>query len=452
MRVLIASLCFQPLLGKIREIYTSNGMCVASKCINPIFPGLEDLHRLDGGVEWVCSELKQVSPNLGFCSQAVDYHSSIPKHNATKEGSLEEAIRLNEQTAITMYAYHLSAMGMEYWDYTDPASSSDHCIRSVWKLACYTYFPRAPKDCKKDDEVKYLRPCESSCHSYVRSCGVECCDESVKCVFEHSKRISADVKVVTKGYYPETGPSEHCTGAASRASPLWILLGLLLMHCNRRTTLLILLVGSLCMLPTVRGDIEGSHRIGNWRAHPDYLTKFKYVPPGGTSEDALLNSCSIPNLSHTLQCSGHGMCKAWDENDLNNTVMFCECDPGWADPECRTKRKSQAAAFSLALFLGFTGADMFYLDFPIAGSAKLCTLGGLGFWWIWDIISIGSSPVYSSNFRVADNLPHWVYVFSCVAAGCFVGFTCFISSTMQNIRARRKGAMMLMTDEEYSYQ
>jgi hypothetical protein len=31
---------------------------------------------------------------------------------------------------------------------------------------------------------------------------------------------------------------------------------------------------------------------------------------------------------------------------------MCECDPDWADPECRTKRKSQAVAYTLALFLG----------------------------------------------------------------------------------------------------
>lgn len=296
-----------------------------------------------------------------------------------------------------------------------------------------------------------MRPCESSCHTYIRSCGVECCDESVKCVFEHSKMVSSDVKVVTKGYYPETGPSENCTGAAFRASPLWILLGLILMHCHRRTTLLIVLVGSICLLPTVRGDIEGSHRTGNWRKNPDYLTKFKYVPAGGKAEDAIFNSCSVPDLAHTLQCSGHGVCKPWDDNDVNNPVRFCECDPGWADPECRTKRKSQAAAYSLSLFFGYTGADMFYLGFPISGSAKLCTFGGFGFWWIWDIVRIGSDQVYARHFRVADNLPHWAFVLTSVMAACFIGFVCTISSIMRNIHTRRKGAMLVMSEEQYSY-
>ena len=39
-------------------------------------------------------------------------------------------------------------------------------------------------------------------------------------------------------------------------------------------------------------------------------------------------------------------------------------------------------------WLGFLGIDHFYLRSPGTGLAKLLTLGGFGFWWLWDIIQV----------------------------------------------------------------
>ena len=41
--------------------------------------------------------------------------------------------------------------------------------------------------------------------------------------------------------------------------------------------------------------------------------------------------------------------------------------------------------FLLSLFLGWLGADRFYLNQPVLGFVKLCTMGGLCLWWALDV-------------------------------------------------------------------
>ncbi|MDR7081562.1 hypothetical protein J2X01_000839 [Arthrobacter ginsengisoli] len=50
--------------------------------------------------------------------------------------------------------------------------------------------------------------------------------------------------------------------------------------------------------------------------------------------------------------------------------------------------RSLRTAWLLALFLGFTGADRFYLHKPVTGTLKLLTLGGAGIWWLIDLFRI----------------------------------------------------------------
>lgn len=46
-------------------------------------------------------------------------------------------------------------------------------------------------------------------------------------------------------------------------------------------------------------------------------------------------------------------------------------------------------------WLGFLGIDHFYLRSPLTGLVKLFTLGGVGIWWLWDILQ-----VYTEGDRV----------------------------------------------------
>lgn len=47
--------------------------------------------------------------------------------------------------------------------------------------------------------------------------------------------------------------------------------------------------------------------------------------------------------------------------------------------------KRWTIAFPLSLFLGFLGADRFYLGYGLLGPLKFLTLGGYGIWWVADV-------------------------------------------------------------------
>lgn len=45
-------------------------------------------------------------------------------------------------------------------------------------------------------------------------------------------------------------------------------------------------------------------------------------------------------------------------------------------------------ALFLSVFLGIVGLDRFYLGYHSLGFVKLVTLGGLGWWWAFDVMLI----------------------------------------------------------------
>ena len=61
-----------------------------------------------------------------------------------------------------------------------------------------------------------------------------------------------------------------------------------------------------------------------------------------------------------------------------------------AATEAPPELKRWKVAFLLSLFLGFFGADRFYIGRTRSAIVKLLTLGGFGIWWLSDIILIAS--------------------------------------------------------------
>lgn len=207
--------------------YTKNSVCMTRFCINPIFPALnflgESVFATNQAKTWKCANTK-ATPSLwkvaGFCSKVIaGYPFAITEDVTPAPGAapaaspLTEADLISKQSsqALAAYVAHISGMGFDLWQYTEPWNH-DECIQSIWKLACETYFPR----CNMIVAGQYLRPCSSSCNNYVQACKVECCDEGVQCVYQHVKTLGNGSSMIEDGYADHHGPSPLCTGGAHR--------------------------------------------------------------------------------------------------------------------------------------------------------------------------------------------------------------------------------------------
>lgn len=448
--------------GASSELYTTNAICRQNSCVNPVFPGLNDMPRLEQ-IDWQCSSLSAMKDHMKFCADAIVYDPALPSPNQSNT-AVQALVESQDAAAVTMYFYHLQALGYEAQEHESPSSDPDHCVRSIWEMVCYTYFPRSEAGCTTGQASLYLRPCKGSCSNYLSNCNVECCDESASCVFTHTEDVDG-VAMTSTGYVDAVAPSSLCTGIQNSArrglgnAPLLLFFGLFGIQVSagaldagplvpgRRTAMGVSLLAMAFFLQGCTFDVP-HHETGNWRAKDDYLVEYEFIPPGETEATATLNSCSVAGLTASQQCSGKGYCKAWD-NEQGGALSFCQCDRDWADPECRTKRKSQATAFLYSLFLGFLGADYFYLGYSMWGLAKLLTLGGLGFWWLLDIVRIGSGPVYAASFRTAADLPHWAFVVCTLAIFMLLGFVWGISSYLSYRKKKRADVMKLQEAEEF---
>lgn len=231
-----------------KELYTTNAVCKQQYCINPVFPGLGDLPQLESK-RWMKHSVGNVSSWLEFCHDIVDYDLALPESNGTsmlqryleartamrEHGALEglpqmmspteEIVRNMDKQALKTYFMHLSAMGIEAWDHTDPMKDSEHplrpCARSVARLTCFTYFPRAYSTVADGTQMGYTRPCKNACQSYLEACNVDCCDDSASCVWDKlaadgTSRTTQDVSgnsvLLETGYVDANGPSFQCTG------------------------------------------------------------------------------------------------------------------------------------------------------------------------------------------------------------------------------------------------
>ena len=66
-------------------------------------------------------------------------------------------------------------------------------------------------------------------------------------------------------------------------------------------------------------------------------------------------------------------------------------------PPLATGGKDWLVALLLSIFLGSLGIDRFYLGYMGLGILKLLTCGGLGVWWLVDLILIAAGKMTDKN-------------------------------------------------------
>jgi hypothetical protein len=458
--------------------YSQNIACSENNCINPLFPGLNDLPLLEQ-LEWQCAERYTVEKYLGFCKGAVRYNPALPSPQGNSL-SLDQAVGAQDDAAATMFFYHVTGMGYEAWEHSSPASGDDECIRSVWRMSCLTYFPKAQAGCQVGAGTRYHRPCAGLCENYLRACAVECCDDSARCMDHGLGAVNGS----QAGYVDETDPdAPECSGRSGGGAlhaPAGLLLALLGLHIfnasegggaeercggaagrsapggsrtlaaqraraerpKRFPRYLAAVAAAFCSMCLQGCEVEvPQHEVPNWRKKDNYLHQYEYIPPGHDNSSATLNSCADKTVDASQQCSGHGYCKTWNPMAKDTTALaFCICSRDWAGPECAIQRKSQIKVFFVSLFGGVLGLDYFYLGMPLIGLAKLLTLGGFGFWWVVDIVRTGAGPVYSQNHRVAADLPHSVFLLVTLTTFLLLGLVWTTTSCLGSRSRKRREA------------
>lgn len=198
------------------------------------------------------------------------------------------------------------------------------------------------------------------------------------------------------------------------------------------------------------------HKVAMWRQKIDYFTKNSYK--NAKNGKVSFNSCMDKDVSAQDVCSSRGICQPFDKTDVVSPTFFCKCYLGWAGPECTIKQKSQTTAWMYSLFLGFTGADEYYLgenfwcglkifglvtgfllyvlDFPHIGVILVLS------YWLYDIVRIGSAPVATSDAKVAADLPHWAFTCWTLVFFSFVAFCMGISKVYWAVKYKRRSADM----------
>jgi hypothetical protein len=208
--------------------------------------------------------------------------------------------------------------------------------------------------------------------------------------------------------------------------------------------------GASIFLPT--SATFTTHKVPFWRQKQSYWESNGYQV--GETKDVSFNSCMNPKLSLLDVCNRHGSCIAFDPEDSHNEVLLCECDEDWAGLECNFHRKRQSTAFALSLFLGFLGADQYYLGNTIEMLKQLLAtffglllmfihpnkfigFGVLAFPWLFTIVATGSAPAQGKDARTNQDLPRWAFVVITIIMVCFMSILMGLLSVQRKIQLKR---------------
>lgn len=71
-----------------------------------------------------------------------------------------------------------------------------------------------------------------------------------------------------------------------------------------------------------------------------------------------------------------------------------------APPEPQVSKRSRAVALGLCVVGGVFGLHRFYVDKPKTAIAMILTMGGLGMWWLYDVVLL-----LAGEFRDSADLP-----------------------------------------------
>jgi TM2 domain-containing membrane protein YozV len=90
---------------------------------------------------------------------------------------------------------------------------------------------------------------------------------------------------------------------------------------------------------------------------------------------------------------------------VSSPVVGSAATPMYGQTQTGEGSKSYLGAFLLSLFLGVLGVDRFYLGYIGTGLLKLFTFGGLGIWYLIDLITI-----FTNHKKAKDGTPLKGYI------------------------------------------
>jgi TM2 domain-containing membrane protein YozV len=76
---------------------------------------------------------------------------------------------------------------------------------------------------------------------------------------------------------------------------------------------------------------------------------------------------------------------------------------GWSASRIRASDKSRGVALALAAILGPFGAHRFYVGKSGTGVLMLCTLGGAGIWYLYDLIMVAGGSFRDATGRLVTD-------------------------------------------------